>query len=261
MLSDQNIFSTHLLFSYICCSNIQLSIVKYLLPPIVSQTYCWLKPKKREKQNHNAYILIGGCRQSKIVYLRIAWPWENWSLKRCCVWHLQSLPRLFNFINYYYFCMCQTVSAVQQSTVSLFPQKYAEYLHHFPSLENHYRHNTWTAQTQLWVFNISNHIHWEGKVQRLQKRLNSKKKEENAQGKIPFKIKGSRASLTMKYPEVRKRKGIEADFWKPCHKWECRIQFIVASLIKCHWARMVAFARIADLISQTLTIACTKNVT
>ena len=108
--------------------------------------------------------------------------------------------------------MCQTVSAVQQSTVSLFPQKYAEYLHHFPSLENHYRHNTWTAQTQLWVFNISNHIHWEGKVQRLQKRLNSKKKEENAQGKIPFKIKGSRASLTMKYPEVRKRKGIEADF-------------------------------------------------
>ena len=97
MLSDQNIFSTHLLFSYICCSNIQLSIVKYLLPPIVSQTYCWLKPKKREKQNHNAYILIGGCRQSKIVYLRIAWPSENWSLKRCCVWHLQSLPRLFNF--------------------------------------------------------------------------------------------------------------------------------------------------------------------
>lgn len=97
MLSDQNIFSTHSLFSYICCSNIQLSIVKYLLPPIVSQTYCWLKPKKREKQNHNAYILIGGCRQSKIVYLRIAWPSENWSLKRCCVWHLQSLPRLFNF--------------------------------------------------------------------------------------------------------------------------------------------------------------------
>ena len=122
MLSDQNIFSTHLLFSYICCSNIQLSIVKYLLPPIVSQTYCWLKPKKREKQNHNAYILIGGCRQSKIVYLRIAWPSENWSLKRCCVWHLQSLPRLFNFFIIIIFA-CVRLSVQCSSLQSLYFHK------------------------------------------------------------------------------------------------------------------------------------------
>lgn len=102
--------------------------------------------------------------------------------------------------------------------------------------------------------------------ERFQKRLNLKKKEEKAQGKILFKIKGSRASFTVKFPEVRQRKGIESDFleavlWNATNGiagYNSLLQ-VWPNTIE-HWARRVAFAKIAGLISQTLTIACTKNV-
>ena len=97
----------------------------------------------RKRKNKTTVLIFCGYRQSKIVYLRIACPSENWSQKRCSVWHLQSLPRFLNLFiiislaNVRLSVLCSSIQSLclhknLQNICTSFPNSY-------------HRHDTWTA--------------------------------------------------------------------------------------------------------------------